>query len=181
MKKIVCLLIACAWIFVAEAQISFQFLPEIYGKNVDGLSTFQIQNLFARKVPGRISITVIGNETRAGVVTVLTPVILLEPGVSTLARTNFLRSSFVFGNNAVAAIASQTRSLPPGTYSFCFHFLPADKQTYDDYENCFEASVQPLVPINLLSPAHLDTICQKRPALAWQPPLPYSSSTQFRL
>jgi hypothetical protein len=33
----------------------------------------------------------------------------------------------------------------------------------------------------LLNPSHLDTICNKRPVLSWQPPLPFSSGMRFRL
>ncbi len=64
-----------------------------------------------------------------------------------------------------------------------FEQLPCEivQKLGEEFENCFETGIQPLVPISLILPADADTICLKRPVLSWQPPMPYHASMRFRL
>ncbi len=163
------------------SQLNFVFLPEINGRSIDGLSAFQLQNLTGKTLTGNIYIEVKENINKLKVVSVKTQEININPGVSSFPRINFVNSQLQFAANAFANITSQTRSFPPGEYSFCFHFVPSVKGSPDNYEDCFDGSIQPLVPISLLNPSDRDTICNKRPFLTWQPPLPYSAAMRFRL
>jgi hypothetical protein len=163
----------------AFSQFNFVFLPEVYGRSVDGLSNFQIQNLTSQVRAGQMHITVRENISKTRVLTMISPEISISPGSSTFPVNAYAASSFNFSNTPLGAIASQTRNFPPGEYTFCFRFVPADKG--DDYENCFDASIQPLVPISLINPADQDKICQKRPPLSWQPPVPFPPNMRFRL
>jgi len=181
MKKIVLILITGLSVVAATAQLNFQFLPELYGRSIDGLGTFQVQNLGQEKMIGQVSISVKENRTGLIVVVITTPQIIFNAGLNNFPKTVFANSAFNFSTNAYGALANQTRNLPPGEYTFCFHFTPKDKTLFDEYENCFDGEIEPLVPLTLLSPAHLDTICNKRPVLSWQPPMPFSSSMRFRL
>lgn len=163
-----------------QAQMVFFFLPELYGRSVDGLGSFRIQNLSPQAVPGRVFITVKEIRAKSAVVNVVTPVTTVAQGVTDFPKVLYNRSTFQFANNSLGAIANQTRALAPGNYEFCFRFVPEDKGL-DEAENCFEAEIQPLVPLTLLNPVHQDTICNKRPVLSWQPPMPYSGDMRFRL
>lgn len=165
----------------ALAQLNFQFVQDVYGRNIDGLSMVQVQNLSNAAYKGQLLITATETTTHNQVVQILTPVATFAPGVSMLAKNIFYNSSFVFPSNSWAAITNQTRSFPPGAYSFCYRFVPQDKQSTDDFENCFDAQIQPMVPMSLLVPANEDTFCNKRPMLSWQPPLPYDANMRFRL
>jgi len=164
----------------AYAQFNFVFVAEVYGRSIDGLGNFQVQNLTGQAQKGRVFITVRENISKTQVVTINTPLVTLNPGSSNFPVAAFAGSSFNFSNTALASITSQTRNFPPGEYTFCFHFYPTDKQA-EDYDNCFDANILPIVPISLINPGDQDKICQKRPPLSWQPPVPYPPSMRFRL
>lgn len=181
MKRIILaiLLVTCIGC-IANAQLNFVYIPEVNAKTVDGLSLFQMQNLTGKSLTGNIIITARENTNKKDVVTIKTPVITIAPGVSSFPRGVFSGSAFMFPANNFARIVSQTRTFIPGEYTFCFRFIPQDKMG-DEYESCFDGSIQPLVPISLITPADKDTICQKRPVLSWQPPMPFNASMRFRL
>lgn len=182
MKKIllffIVLICSCA---VVQAQLKFHFVPEVNARTVDGLSAFQVQNLSASRYDGQVSITVRETSLNQPVVTILTPVLSFTTGNTPFPVTAFRSSIFNFAGNALGSLVNQTRNFPPGEYSFCFRFIPSDKMSNDDFEDCYETTVQPLLPISLLLPSDQDTICQKRPLLSWQPPMPYHNSMRFRL
>lgn len=163
------------------SQLNFIFLPEINGKSIDGLSVFRIQNLTGKAQAGTVYIDVKENVNKLNIVTISTQAIIISTGVYSFPRTNFVNSQLQFSNNAFSSIVSQTRFFPPGEYSFCYRFIPADKSILDKYEDCFDGNIEPMLPISLLNPADKDTICQKRPFLTWQPPLPFNASMRFRL
>ena len=165
----------------ANAQIVFSFQPEVYGRNVDGLGVFQVQNLTGGTVKGQVMITVAENLSKSAIVTIISPVTTFAPGVSNFSRSAFAGSAFRFQPNTYARLVNQTKNFPPGQYSFCFRFLNSDKTAADDFENCFDADIQPLVPMTLVYPGDGDQICQKRPVLSWQPPIPFHANMRFRL
>jgi len=182
MKRIILIVISFFSVAaIADAQLGFYFLPELYGRSIDGLGTFQVQNFGREKMTGQISITVKENKSGSLVVIITTPQVTFNPGTNNFSKSSFSNSAFNFSSNAYGSLANQTRNLPPGEYSFCFHFTPKDKTLFDDYENCFDGEIQPLVPITLLNPAHMDSICTRRPVLSWQPPMPFSRTMKFRL
>ena len=182
MKRIFLLVIVLSGFYTkARSQMNFIYLPEIYGRNVDGLGVFQVQNLTGKELTGMIEISIRENNTRTNVGMIRISPVNIRPGVSSFQTNTFRKAAFFFQRNALGSIVSQTRTFPPGEYTFCYHFMSADKLSNDDYENCFDASIEPLVPITLSSPDHKDKICEKRPMLSWIPPMPFSASMRFRL
>ena len=165
---------------LAQAQFVFYFQPEVYGRSIDGLGSFQVQNLTGSPLKGQVVITVQETISKSAIVTIRTPVTNIAPGTANFQRNVFAGSFFKFSSNGYAGIVNQTKNFPPGQYEFCYRFINADKQA-DDYENCFDAEIMPLVPMSLINPSDGDKICQKRPVLSWQPPIPFSSSMRFRL
>ncbi len=163
----------------SNAQVNMTFVPEVYGRSIDGLGIFQVQNLTGQALKGQAIITVHENVSKTQVVVISTPIVTINPGNSAFPVSAFAGSSFNFSAASLSRIVSQTRNFPPGEYTYCYQFIPTDKS--GDYENCFDASIQPLVPISLINPADQDKICQKRPSLSWQPPVPFPPSMRFRL
>ena len=163
------------------AQINFIFVPDIYGRTVDGLGNFQMQNLTGQAARGKVSISVRENISKTQVLTIVSPVFTLNTGTTAFSVTVYAGSAFNFTNTPIAAIASQTRNFPPGEYTYCYRFMSAGGRDGDGEDACFDANIQPLVPISLVYPADEDKICQKRPALSWQPPIPFPANMLFRL
>ncbi len=160
-------------------QVNFIFVPEVYGRSVDGLGIFQLQNLTGQTVLGAVQITVRENISKTQVLVVSSPQFNLSPGMSPFPASVYATSRFGFSNTALAAIASQTRNFPPGEYSYCFRFLASTG--HDVEENCFDANIEPQVPIDLIYPEDKAKICQKRPSLSWKPPVPFPAGMRFRL
>lgn len=165
----------------AGAQLLFHFIPEVYARTIDGLSSFKVHNTSATKFIGQISILVTDKNSRQPVVSILTGTVTFNSGMNSMPKAAYMSSVFQFSATKTGRLVNQTRTFPPGEYSFCFSFQPADKSQTDNFENCFESLVQPLVPISLIYPGDRDTICQKRPVLNWQPPLPLQPDMKYRL
>lgn len=181
MKRILLVLLIVLAGQLSRAQFNFFFVPEVSGRSIDGLGLFQVQNLTGRALQGQVVIVVRENTRRQHIVTITTPVTTLGTGTYNFPKNVFAGSAFKFSNSPYSSIVNQTKGFPPGEYSFCYQFVNANKLAGDDYENCFEAEILPLVPMTLLNPADKDKICQKRPVLSWQPPIPFHPSMRFRL
>jgi hypothetical protein len=161
-----------------SGQFNFIYLAEVYGRSVDGLGNFQIQNLSGQTKTGQVVISVRENLSRTQVLTLYSPQFNVVAGTSYFPASVYAASRFAFANTPLAAIASQTRNFPPGEYTFCFRFLTGG---HEESENCFDANIEPIVPIDLIYPADQDRICQKRPPLSWKPPVPFPATMRFRL
>src|SRR5688572_27560751 len=123
-------IILAGMLFAAQftyGQFVVFFQPEVYGRTVDGLGSFQIQNLTGTTQRGQISITVQEMVSKSTVVTVTTPVTSIQPGTTNFPRNLYAGSLFKFASNAYASITNQTKNFPPGQYTFCYQFVNADK------------------------------------------------------
>src|SRR4051812_30534063 len=123
MKNIVLIGIIFLTIAKTSAQSHFVFLPDVYGKSIDGLGVFKIQNATGARFSGNAVITVHESHSNLEVVKIKTPVITVTPGVYSFSSGLFSGSSFAFSNNSLASIVSQTRNFPPGEYTFCYSFI----------------------------------------------------------
>jgi hypothetical protein len=180
MKKYLCLAgLLMLFSDQLEAQINIIFQAEVYGRTVDGLGNFQLQNFTGQQQKGKMIISVKENISKTQVMTIVSPLFTLGTGTTTFPVTVYAGCRFNFTNAPIAAIVSQTRNFPPGEYTFCYEFATASNDA--DAEQCFDADIQPLVPISLIYPADEDKICQKRPSLTWQPPVPFPGAMRFRL
>jgi hypothetical protein len=179
MKRYIILSLLAFGLREAAGQVNFIFVPEVYGRSVDGLGIFQLQNITGQTLLGQVLITVKENISKTQVLTVTSPQFSLSSGITPFPASVYLNSRFGFSNTALAAIASQTRNFPPGEYTYCFQFKGPNSHNLD--ESCFDANIEPLVPIDLIYPGDKDKICQKRPPLSWKPPVPFPAGMRFRL
>jgi hypothetical protein len=167
----------------AQAQLTANFNVAIHGQTVDGLMLAQIVSNYPQVVHARVNIRV-REQSRGELLQVQSGYISFNPGINTLSRERFASSSFRFAQNSAGMQLSQTNRFPEGEYEFCFEMLVGDekRQTVDEtFENCFESVVQPATSLLLINPADGDELCDKRPNLTWQPPMPVRAGTRYRL
>lgn len=175
---IVCLLITA----VAEAQLSFVFVPEIHGRTVDALFMARTVNMGAQNRLVRLLITV--TEQKSGKITdIQTPAFQLLPGSNVLPPGLVRTATVVFGNNKAAAITRQSGYFPAGEYEYCLRLADGSKPAATDIlaEQCFSWYLQPFSPLLLINPADGDKTCNNRPSFFWQPLLPNVPGLQYRL
>jgi hypothetical protein len=169
--------------FVLGAQVSVNFSPAIYGQNMEGLLYAQITN--SSGVELKASVTIKISEISGPVVaTIRTPSFVLLRGANFINRLAFSNAKFQFYENYYSKTFSQSRRLPEGEYEFCFDVDISESkadQFPPFYEYCFVSQVQPLTPLLLISPADADQICNKRPDLTWQLPMPFPIAARCRL
>ena len=164
------------------AQVSFVFTPELNGRTLNGLFTAQLMNNSSEIYTGTIKIIVREANNRI-VVQAQTGSILIKPGLNTMQLLS-QRTKMMFGNNSVASITAQTGRFPENDYEYCFGFDGSNtKQGNADqfFENCFNYSIQSLIPLSLLYPEDQEEICNTRPDFTWQPQMPLLSSCRYRL
>jgi hypothetical protein len=137
----------------------------------------------------RIHILVSGNSTITGhltvriednsqnpVYTATLPNITLRPGTNNLQHIAVPGASSSFGQMPAATILRQTGALPYGEFIICY-FLYDTKQTTIQSEYCYEKSVKPMLPPELLQPYDEEIIATVSPLLIWKAPFPAASAT----
>lgn len=169
-------------VLCTRAQVNFQFMPALNGQSINGLFTAQLLHTGPAACRGSIKITVTDGKGLT-VLIVRTPTTLIRPGSNQL-QPLIGNSKIQFGNSRGAAVIAQTGRLPEDDYEYCFEFTGTeDKPNGTDqvFENCFNFSVHPVIPLSLLTPADGDGICNTRPGFSWQPAMPLVSSYRYRI
>jgi hypothetical protein len=125
-KQLTLLAIVCLYCLFGYSQVNVQFVPSVYGRTVDGLGNFSIQNRAASGIEGYFTVSVQVNNGRQ-VVELTTPVILVNPGLSSLPKNAFAKSKFMFALNDYGKISSQTRAFPPVIIVIAFGFFQQNR------------------------------------------------------
>lgn len=165
-----------------SAQINMFFMPALNGQSVNGLFTAQIQNTTPLLFNGKIKITVrdINNKI---VLLALTPSVSVRPGVNNIQALS-AQSKIQFGNSTSANVIAQTGRFPESEYEYCFEFTGTENKPAADeqvFENCYNYSIQPVIPLSLVYPEDGDEICNTRPGFTWQPAMPLMGSYRYRI
>jgi len=174
------LLLTCT---IVHAQLTVQFVPMVSGQSLQGLSLVQMNSSSSSIIKVALKITIREVNT-ADVVTVQTPGFYLRQGVNTIDRAAFANSRFSFWPNFYGTTLKQTGKLPEGEYEYCFEtevLETKDASILPNYQQCFSYRVQPLTPLLLIQPVDEDILCNKRPGLTWQPPMPLPTEAKFRV
>src|SRR4051812_11682208 len=107
MKPFIMLFICAALLNTeATAQFNFLFQPDIYGKTVDGLGIFQVQNLTGKSITGNVIIDVKESRRKVNVVRITCPHLTVLPGINSFSRISFINASFIFAKADLANIVS---------------------------------------------------------------------------
>jgi hypothetical protein len=178
MKKFLTL-IALLFSVPALGQVTFQFVPDIYGRNVDGLLNCRILNASGNR---SATLTVSVNERKSGsIVTLTTTSFNLSPGLNSIPGTSLKSSNIQFYNNPVSVITRHDHNFPAGDYEYCFTLNFSGSGADLPVEQCFSYELIPFSELHLSEPYDRDTICEKRPLLSWQPLLPGISGSAYQL
>lgn len=162
----------------ALGQATIQFIPELYGRNVDGLFKCNIIN------PGQgqsVSLSIVVKERRAGTVCIIkTQPFNIIQGANPLSFSASRSASLQFSNNSIGRLSSANHTFPEGDYEYCYTltYLRSDLLPV---EQCFDYVLAPFAELHLTDPYDKDKICDKRPLLTWQPLLPGIPGSAYQL
>jgi hypothetical protein len=163
----------------AHAQLSFQFVPEINGRNLDGLFACRISNMTQQKIAAVMTITV--TERKAGTVCLVQiPEFAIFPGSNPLPISAARSASIRFSTGRLGQLTGFNKSFPEGDYDYCFS-LSFPHSDNPPAEQCFSYLLAPFADLNLLDPYNNDMICDRRPILTWQPLIPNVPGAQYQL
>jgi len=179
LNKILVLMVFIGFSCAVSAQVSIQFIPEVYGRNLSGLLNAGILNT-GGKMNVRLSITV--TEEKAGkVVSVLTQPFVIVPGSNMIPASAARSASVQLANNKVARFIQQNSAFPQGNYEYSYKVISAISVEEIIVDQTFEQEVLPPAPLDLIEPYNEDKICNKQPLLTWQPSIPTIPGTQYEL
>jgi len=181
MRRLFLSIILTAMMLSASAQVNIQFIPEIQGRNIDGLFNARIYSATAKR---NVSLTITVSERKKGrVLTIKTPAFSINPGSSNIPASAVRPARLQFANNNFSSQIQQSGMLPEGDYEYCFILTPEQGglDPESPAEQCYSAEVTPLSPINLTEPANQDKICLPRPMFSWQPSFPSINGSAYQL
>ena len=181
MRRLFLSIILTAMMLSASAQVNIQFIPEIQGRNIDGLFNARIYSATAKR---NVSLTITVSERKKGrVLTIKTPAFSINPGSSNIPASAVRPARLQFANNNFSSQIQQSGMLPEGDYEYCFILTPEQGglDPESPVEQCYSAEVTPLSPINLTEPANQDKICLPRPMFSWQPSFPSINGSAYQL
>jgi hypothetical protein len=168
------------FLFSASAfgQVSFLFVPEVYGRKPDGLFNCRIINSGATQ-NGYLTITV--TERKGGIICqVRTAEFSVLPGSNPIPVSATRAASVNFASNRLGQLTAASRSFPEGDYDYCFalNYVHSDNPPE---EQCFSYTLAPFAELNLIDPYNKDKICDKRPLLTWEPLIPGVPGSYYQL
>jgi hypothetical protein len=164
--------------FTALGQSTVQFIPELYGRNVDGLLKCTTINT-GQKQTATLSITV--TERKGGTIcTVKTPEFTILPGSNPIPYATARGAAIQFSSTSSGRLNSLNRAFDQGDYEYCFSltFTHSDVLPSDQ---CFNYVLAPFAELNLIDPYDKDKICEQRPLLTWQPLIPGIPGSYYQL
>jgi hypothetical protein len=177
MKKLI-LVLPLFFTLHVFGQVTFQFIPELYGRSVDALLNCRIINLSGRK-SGSLTLTV-SERKHGAILTVRTAPFNLGPGVNALPLAAVRTSSVEFFVNQIAVLVKQDHYFPAGDYEYCFT-MNFSGGSDAPAEQCFIYNLVPFAELHLIEPYDRDTLCDKKPMLTWQPLIPTINGTSYQV
>lgn len=178
MKKSLLIIIFFLLTARAYSQVVVTFIPEVYGRNVNGLFNVKLTNL-KQKVTATLTITV--TERKAGTVCIVkTTNFDIYPGTNPIPVTAARNSAIQFSNNKLGQMTGLSHSFPEGDYDYCFDLSFLHSDIAPD-EQCFSYTLAPFADLSLIDPYNEDKICDKRPLFTWQPLVPGVSGSYYQL
>lgn len=162
-----------------SAQVSVQFIPEVYGRSMDGLMSARLLNT-GGKQNVRLSISV--TENKAGkILNIITQPFTIIPGTNQVPGMAVRSASIQMGNNSLAQFIQKNGYFPQGYYEYSYKVISAIAIDEVLVDQLFEQEVLPPAPLNLIEPFNEEKICNKMPVLSWQPSIPVIAGTMYEL
>ncbi len=162
-----------------SAQVSVQFIPEVYGRSMDGLMNASILNSSVRRNV-RLLITV--TEDKAGkILDIMTPVFTIVPGNNPIPNAAVKSANIRVGSNSISRFLQKNGFFPQGFYEYSYQVISAISVEEVIVDQNFQQEVLPPAPLNLIEPYNEEQICNKKPLLSWQPSIPVVAGTMYEL
>jgi hypothetical protein len=162
----------------AFGQATIQFIPELYGRNVEGLFKCSIIN------PNQgqsVSLSIVVKERNAGTVCIIkTQPFSIVQGANPLPFSAARSAALQFSGNSIGRLSSANHTFPEGDYEYCYT-LTYLRSDILPVEQCFDYVLAPFAELHLTDPYDKDKICDKRPLLTWQPLLPGIPGSAYQL
>lgn len=175
-RNILCML----WFIISIpvlGQVNFQFVPELHGRNVDGLLNLKIINASASQT---VSLTLVVSEQRHGkVLSIKTGPFTLRNGSNSIPVAAVRSARIQFSGNRIATVVEENSYFPEGEYEYCFTINSVSGLA--PAEQCINYELVPTAPLGLIEPYNRDKICERRPLLSWQPSFPHIPGSAYQL
>ena len=164
-----------------SGQVSIQFIPEVHGRNIDGL--FQASILNTTQQQASVSLTVVVTESNAGkILTLQTQPFTLYPGNNPIPASAIRSANIQAGTSNIARLVQQSGYFPQGAYEYSFTLdSKISIGIPEQIEQTFDYELTPSAPLSLIEPFDQDKICEKNPLLTWQPSLPAIPGLLYQL
>lgn len=160
------------------SQVAFNFIPELQGRNIDGLFASRILNSGSvARVYVTIDVEAANGRKLFGVTT---REFRLLQGNSSIPPTAVNKTNIQFANTSEAKFIKQNGYLPQGQYAYIFSLYSVQTNTLI-IQQSFDYLLEPLTELLLTEPYNQDEICNNRPVLSWQPSVPAVSGTSYSL
>jgi hypothetical protein len=159
LKRLMISAVICIMSFPVFAQVSVQFVPEVFGKSVDGLMSASIMNMQLRK---NVRLNIMVSEAKAG-------------------KVVSIQTEVAMANNAIGNYIRQNQNFPVGSYEYTYVVISAISTEEILIDQTFSQDIIPPAPLDLIEPFDADKICEKRPMLTWQPALPLVNGQLYSL
>jgi hypothetical protein len=172
MSKTISVSIIFIMLFIAKAkaQVSVNFIPEVYGTSMNGLMNASFLSTVPRQ-DVKLNITV--SEAKAGkILTIQTAAFSLVQGNNRIPSSVVKSAKIVLNTSKVADYLRRNAIFPQGSYDYEFIIISASSSEEIIVDQSFSHDVVPPAPLDLIEPFDRDQICEKRPLLTWQPSLP---------
>jgi hypothetical protein len=178
MRNSIILLLCLFGCLLSRAQVSFQFIPELQGRNIDGLLQVKMMNP-GNQASARLTIKVVA-KGQGEVVKVIVPGVLLNTGMNSITPGSLGKAAISFSGSKLSTIVKQSNIFPEAEYEYCY-LLEDEKATGILGEECYDYKLEPLSPLSLIEPFNTQRICERKPMLSWQPIFPAIAGMQYQL
>ncbi len=177
-SRLILVLMAFLWL-PAFSQVSIQFVPEVFGRSMDGLMNASIYSIKDR-LTVQLNITV--TEAKAGkVLTIQTQPFTIVPGNNILPPSAIKSSKVTISNTAMGNFVRQNSIFPNGDYDYSYVVISAQPNRDVIIDQNFSQEITPSAPLDLIEPFNNDQICEKRPMFTWQPSFPQIPGALYQL
>lgn len=163
-KQILLLFFVCA-VLLVNAQVHFSGNPVAMGRNADALLSINAISNYSKPMVGDIVMEVTEEGSDHQVLTIIFQNITVVTGINRLSKYSS-QAARRFYDNELSKLLKSNGNFPPGNYSICCLFNPADKLVgVVEKEHCFSNTVTARQLLSLIEPA--DSICNYRPSFTW--------------
>jgi hypothetical protein len=159
----------------AMAQVSITPLPARSAAfRMEDIWQVSILNLGSAPLSGNLFVT-ISEGSGTSVISIAVPNVRLAAGANALNRLSNKEASVDYGPGSKSSTLRRTGALPYGEYILCYFFKdPGAGTVLGEY--CYEKTVQPVLPPELIQPADGEAVNTVFPVLVWKGPFPPGDS-----